>query len=130
MARMAARSAWPLRYQVVDEEGLGHLPLRPCHRVSRLRPKNLEQAARLTIVSTALILYFTIPRPPSFSFYEPQPFTVDNSTVLFSRVPTNFSFTGNLNLLGQYDGLSAGYGRRELTLCSGYFRRVPANSLQ
>jgi hypothetical protein len=44
-------------------------------------------------------LYFTIPRPAAFSFYEPAPFTVDNSTIAFS--PTNFSFSGNLQLLGE-----------------------------
>ncbi len=46
-------------------------------------------------------LYFAIPRTPAFSFYQPTPFTVDNSTISFSRTPTNFSFTGTLNLLGQ-----------------------------
>lgn len=47
------------------------------------------------------MLFFLIPRAPSFSFYQPSPFNVDNSTIAFSRTPTNFSFTGNLNLLGQ-----------------------------
>ncbi|GFZ49453.1 hypothetical protein JCM24511_07573 [Saitozyma sp. JCM 24511] len=47
----------------------------------------------------AVTLYFTIPRPAAFSFYEPAPFTVDNSTIAFSRSPTNFSFSGNLQLL-------------------------------
>lgn len=42
-----------------------------------------------------------IPRAPSFTFYETAPFTVDNSTVSFSRSPTNFSFAGNLNLYGE-----------------------------
>jgi hypothetical protein len=41
-----------------------------------------------------------IPRPPSFKFYTEAPFTVDNSTIQFSRTPTNFSFAGNLNLWG------------------------------
>ena len=49
----------------------------------------------------AVTLFFLIPRAPSFSFYEPKPFVVDNSTIAFSRTPTNFSFTGDLNLLGK-----------------------------
>lgn len=47
------------------------------------------------------MLFFTIPRPPSYSFYVSQPFTVNNSTVQFARTPANFSFTGNLNILGE-----------------------------
>jgi hypothetical protein len=46
-------------------------------------------------------LYFVIPRAPGFSFYVPSPFTVDNSTIAFSRSPTNYSFSGQLNLLGK-----------------------------
>jgi hypothetical protein len=48
-----------------------------------------------------ITLYFVIPRAPAFTFYISEPFTVDNTTVSFSRTPTNFSFTGNLNLLGE-----------------------------
>jgi hypothetical protein len=48
----------------------------------------------------AVTLYFVIPRNPSFEFYPDRPFDVDNSTISFSRTPTNFSFTGNLNLYG------------------------------
>ncbi|KAK4688985.1 hypothetical protein P7C73_g1123, partial [Tremellales sp. Uapishka_1] len=47
----------------------------------------------------ALVLFFVLPRAPSFSFYDQTPFTVDNSTVSFSRTPANYSFTGNMNLL-------------------------------
>jgi len=50
-------------------------------------------------VALAVTLFFTIPRAPSFAFYANEPFTVNNSTVEFSRTPTNFSFSGNLNLL-------------------------------
>ncbi|EIW67321.1 hypothetical protein TREMEDRAFT_33878 [Tremella mesenterica DSM 1558] len=46
----------------------------------------------------AVTLFFVLPRAPSFTFYAPSPFTVDNSTIAFSRTPTNFSFAGNLNL--------------------------------
>jgi hypothetical protein len=51
--------------------------------------------------STALALFFTIPRPPAFAFYPQQPIAVDNSTIQFSRVPANFSFIGNLNVFGE-----------------------------
>ncbi|KAK8854871.1 hypothetical protein IAR55_003610 [Kwoniella newhampshirensis] len=50
------------------------------------------------VVALGVTLYFVIPRVPNFSFYEDQPFSVDNTTIAFSRSPTNFSFSGNLNL--------------------------------
>lgn len=53
------------------------------------------------LYSTGLILFFTIPRPPAYAFYVQQPFTVNNSTVSFARTPANFTFTGNLNVLGK-----------------------------
>ncbi|ORX38555.1 hypothetical protein BD324DRAFT_578158 [Kockovaella imperatae] len=49
-------------------------------------------------VALAIILFITIPRAPSFTFYVTEPFTVNNGTIAFSRTPTNFSFAGNLNL--------------------------------
>ena len=48
-----------------------------------------------------ITLFFVIPRAPAFTFYVPQPFLVNNNTIAFSRTPTNFSFTGNLNLFGE-----------------------------
>ena len=51
--------------------------------------------------SIGITLFFVIPRAPGFSFYEPTPFAVDNSTIAFSRTPTNFSFNANLNLFGK-----------------------------
>ena len=53
------------------------------------------------MVRLGVVLFFVIPRNPSFSFYEVTPFGVGNSTVSFSRIPTNFTFTGELNLYGQ-----------------------------
>ena len=49
----------------------------------------------------AVVLYFTIPRAPSFTFNSQSPFAVDNDTVAFSRSPTNFSFTGSVNVFGE-----------------------------
>lgn len=56
----------------------------------------------LTTLSLGVTLYFVIPRAPNFEFYDEQPFTVDNNTISFSRTPTNFSFSGNLNLWGAF----------------------------
>ncbi|WWD18980.1 hypothetical protein CI109_103437 [Kwoniella shandongensis] len=50
------------------------------------------------VVALGIALFFLIPRVPSFEFYGEQPFSVDNSTISFNRTPTNFSFSGNLNL--------------------------------
>lgn len=63
-----------------------------------LTRRNLVIALFILCIGTALALFFTIPRPPSFSFYVPEPLTVDNSTVSFSRTPANFSFIGNINV--------------------------------
>ena len=60
-----------------------------------------------THFSLGITLFFLIPRAPSFEFYEQSPFSVDNSTIDFNRVPTNFSFTGNLNLYGEWPTLRA-----------------------
>ncbi|KAI9637345.1 uncharacterized protein MKK02DRAFT_23934 [Dioszegia hungarica] len=67
--------------------------------VTWLTRKMLVIILSCMVVGTALVLFFTIPRPPSYSFYVSQPFTVNNSTVQFARTPANFSFTGNLNIL-------------------------------
>ncbi|ORY35457.1 hypothetical protein BCR39DRAFT_461648, partial [Naematelia encephala] len=64
-----------------------------------LTRRTLVFALFLFAAALAVTLYFTIPRAPHFTFYEPNPFTVNNSTIEFSRTPTNFSFTGDLNLL-------------------------------
>ncbi|WRT68339.1 uncharacterized protein IL334_005315 [Kwoniella shivajii] len=56
------------------------------------------------LAALGVTLFFVIPRVPNFQFYADEPFTVDNSTVSFNRVPTNFSFTGNLNLYGDGSG--------------------------
>ncbi|KAL0249839.1 hypothetical protein I308_103141 [Cryptococcus tetragattii IND107] len=57
-------------------------------------------ASFLFCVALAVTLYFVIPRAPNFEFYHDQPFTVNNDTISFNRTPTNFSFSGNLNLWG------------------------------
>ncbi|WWC63214.1 uncharacterized protein I303_105814 [Kwoniella dejecticola CBS 10117] len=56
------------------------------------------------LAALGVTLYFVIPRVPNFEFYTDSPFSVDNSTVNFNRVPTNFSFSGNLNLYGDGSG--------------------------
>ncbi|WVQ81916.1 hypothetical protein IAT38_004043 [Cryptococcus sp. DSM 104549] len=58
------------------------------------------------VVGLALTLYFLLPRVPRFEFYGDQPFTVNNETISFNRSPTNFSFSGNLNL---YSDASSSY---------------------
>ncbi|OXC69131.1 hypothetical protein AYX13_02421 [Cryptococcus neoformans] len=63
-----------------------------------LTRKVIVGAAFLFCVALGVTLYFVIPRAPNFEFYDEQPFTVDNNTISFSRTPTNFSFSGNLNL--------------------------------
>ncbi|OCF40816.1 hypothetical protein I317_05351 [Kwoniella heveanensis CBS 569] len=52
------------------------------------------------LAALGVTLYFVIPRAPSFEFYNDSPFVVNEDTVNFNRVPTNFSFAGNLNLFG------------------------------
>ncbi|WWC93719.1 hypothetical protein V866_000555 [Kwoniella sp. B9012] len=56
------------------------------------------------LAALGITLFFVIPRVPNFEFYKESPFTVDNSTVSFNRVPTNFSFAGTLNLYGDGSG--------------------------
>ncbi|WVQ99938.1 hypothetical protein IAU59_007081 [Kwoniella sp. CBS 9459] len=52
------------------------------------------------LAALGVTLYFVIPRAPNFEFYKDSPFVVNDETVNFNRVPTNFSFAGNLNLFG------------------------------
>ncbi|WVQ74862.1 hypothetical protein IAR50_004469 [Cryptococcus sp. DSM 104548] len=51
------------------------------------------------LAALGVTLYVLIPRAPTFKFYE-VPLSVKNETVNFNRSPTNFSFSGNLNLWG------------------------------
>lgn len=51
------------------------------------------------IVALILVLYFTIPRAVTFTIYDSDPLYVDNSTLVLTRTPTNFSFSGELHLL-------------------------------
>ena len=48
-----------------------------------------------------MTLYFVIPRAPSFDFPSDTVFLADNSTVGFSRTPANFSFTGDIRMIGK-----------------------------
>ncbi len=57
--------------------------------------------------SLALTLIFVIPRAPSFNFPSNDVFGVDNSTIVFSRTPTNFTFQADFHVLG---GLVASRG--------------------
>ncbi|CED82376.1 hypothetical protein [Phaffia rhodozyma] len=54
------------------------------------------------IIIMAIMLYFLIPRVPSFSWAESDPFTIptglDNTSAVFSRTPANFTFPATLNL--------------------------------
>lgn len=81
---------------------LAHSTLPRCHPLLLLccvsHPAQLFHHP-LTPRSLAVTLYFVIPRAPSFQFYTDQPFVVNNSTISFSRTPTNFSYTGELQLL-------------------------------
>jgi hypothetical protein len=84
-----------MRCEMVDQEVVGFWDiLFPCC----VRPHHNQIV--LLIDRLGVLLYFVIPRNPSFEFYPERPFDVDNSTISFSRTPTNFSFTGNLNLYG------------------------------
>lgn len=47
----------------------------------------------------AVTLYFVIPRAVTFTWYQADPFYVDNTTAVILRTPTNFSFTGELHLM-------------------------------
>lgn len=50
--------------------------------------------------SLAVTLYFVIPRAVTFEFYKDRPIEVnDNSTIVFNRTPTNFSFDADLLLM-------------------------------
>jgi hypothetical protein len=61
-----------------------------------------------TTFSLCIVLFLTIPRAPNFKFPSADIIGVDNSTVSFSRSPTNFSFAGSVNMIGtlQLDTLS------------------------
>jgi hypothetical protein len=50
--------------------------------------------------SLGITLYFVIPRAPTFNFPTNDIFSVDNSTIHFSRTPTNFTFQASFNMLG------------------------------
>lgn len=49
-----------------------------------------------------IVLFLTIPRAPNFKFPSADIIGVDNSTVSFSRTPTNFSFAGSVNMIGMH----------------------------
>jgi hypothetical protein len=86
---------WFMWCEMVDQEviGLWNILFPRCVRL-------YDNHRTLLIDRLGVLLYFVIPRNPSFQFYPERPFDVDNSTISFSRTPTNFSFTGNLNLYG------------------------------
>lgn len=44
-------------------------------------------------------LYFVIPRAVKFEFYAPQPLAIRNDTLVFNRIPANFSFDADLQLM-------------------------------
>jgi hypothetical protein len=86
---------WFMRCEMVDQEAIGlwNILFPRC-----VRPHYIEGITLMNRLG--VLLYFVIPRNPSFQFYPERPFDVDNSTISFSRTPTNFSFNGNLNLYG------------------------------
>jgi hypothetical protein len=53
-------------------------------------------------IRLGVTLYFVIPRAPNFSFPSDTVFLADESTVGFSRTPANFSFTGDIRMIGEY----------------------------
>jgi hypothetical protein len=55
-----------------------------------------------TTFSLCIVLFLTIPRAPNFKFPSADIIGVDNSTVSFSRSPTNFSFAGSVNMIGTF----------------------------
>lgn len=95
MEERSTRIVWS---SMVDEESSRRSFFLVLCRVSEL--PLIQSKRTLTIPSLAVTLYFVIPRGPSFEFYHDQPFTVNNDTISFNRTPTNFSFSGNLNLWG------------------------------
>lgn len=100
MEIVSSRSTWTVRYDMAHTAFHRHLPLHLLRGVSRVEVE--EHRVCELMQSLGITLYFVIPRVPSFTFYTPTPFTVDNSTIEFSRSPTNFSFNGNLNLYGMF----------------------------
>lgn len=95
MEERSTRIVWS---SMVDQESGRRSFFPVLRRVSEL--PLIRSKRTLTIPSLAVTLYFVIPRAPSFEFYHDQPFTVNNGTISFNRTPTNFSFSGNLNLWG------------------------------
>lgn len=98
MARVEERSTRIMWSSMVDQESGRRNFFSVLRRVSEF--PLIQSKRTLTIPSLAVTLYFVIPRAPSFEFYHDQPFTVNNDTISFNRMPTNFSFSGNLNLWG------------------------------
>lgn len=99
MVRVEERSTRIMWSSMVDQESGRRSFFPVLRRVSELLPL-IQSKRTLTIPSLAVTLYFVIPRAPNFEFYHDQPFTVNNDTISFNRTPTNFSFSGNLNLWG------------------------------
>ncbi|TYJ56118.1 hypothetical protein B9479_003228 [Cryptococcus floricola] len=65
-----------------------------------LSRKVLVMIIFVLLAALGVALYFLIPRAPTFKFYGDDPFSVRNETINFNRSPTNYSFSGNLNLWG------------------------------
>lgn len=51
------------------------------------------------LAALIVTLVFTIPRPVKFEFYQPEPLSIKNDTIVFSRTPANFSFDAELQLM-------------------------------
>lgn len=51
------------------------------------------------LAALIVTLYFVIPRAVKFEFYQPDPLSINNDTLVFNRVPTNFSFNADLHLM-------------------------------
>lgn len=51
------------------------------------------------LAALIVTLYFTIPRAVKFEFFQAQPLSIKNDTLVFNRVPTNFSFDADLQLM-------------------------------
>lgn len=99
-------SARTLRRTLAHEKSVDFCLFRVHHCVSHSRasarmgvfvPRNSTDSKA---VSLCIVLFLTIPRAPNFKFPSADIIGVDNSTVSFSRTPTNFSFAGSINMIG------------------------------
>jgi hypothetical protein len=94
----SARLVWR---PVAHQEGVDFYFLRIRHCVSHHLMHRVGMLIEATF-SLCIVLFLTIPRAPNFKFPSADIIGVDNSTVSFSRSPTNFSFAGSVNMIGTF----------------------------